>query len=59
MRKNVSFVMKHLGSAEKRAIELEESFHIITVDSEKDRVVSEVAEFVERFRVAPQNRAVG
>ena len=59
MRKNVSFVMKHLGSAEKRAIELEESFHIITVDSEKERVVGEVAEFVERFRVAPQNRAAG
>src|SRR5277367_1469160 len=59
MRKNVAYVMKHLGSAEKRAIELEESFHIITVDSEKDRVVSEVAEFVERFRVAPQKRAAG
>ena len=59
MRKNVSYVMKHLGSAEKRAIELEESYHIITVDSEKERVVDEVAEFVERFRVAPQKRAVG
>jgi carboxylesterase len=59
MRKNVGYVMKHLGSSEKRAIELEESYHVITVDSEKERVVSEVAEFVERFRVAPQNRAAG
>ena len=59
MRKNVDYVMKHLGSAEKRAIELEESFHIITVDSEKERLVDEVGEFVERFRVAPQKRAVG
>jgi len=59
MRKNVDYVMKHLGSAEKRAIELDDSFHVITVDGEKERVVSEVAEFVERFRVAPQKRAAG
>jgi carboxylesterase len=59
MRKNVDYVMKHLGSPEKRAVELEESYHIITVDSEKERVVDEVGEFVERFRVAPQKRAAG
>jgi carboxylesterase len=59
MRKNVGYVMKHLGSAEKRAIELDDSYHVITVDSEKERVANEVAEFVERFRVAPQKRAAG
>jgi carboxylesterase len=59
MRKNVDYVMRHLGSPEKRAIELEESYHIITVDGEKERVAGEVAEFVERFRVAPQKRAAG
>jgi len=59
MRKNVDYVMKHLGSPEKRAVELEESYHVITVDSEKQRVVDEVSEFVERFRVAPQKRAAG
>ena len=59
MRKNVDYVMRHLGSAEKRAIELDESYHVITVDSEKERVVDEVAGFVERFRVAPQKRAAG
>jgi carboxylesterase len=59
MRKNIRYVMKHLGSPEKRAIELEDSYHVITVDSEKERVVDEVGEFVERFRVAPQKRAAG
>jgi carboxylesterase len=59
MRKNVDYVMKHLGSPEKRAVELEDSYHVITVDSEKERVVDEVGEFVERFRVAPQKRAAG
>jgi carboxylesterase len=59
MRRNVDYVMKHLGSREKRAVQLDESYHVITVDSEKERVAGEVAEFVERFRVAPQTRAVG
>ncbi len=59
IRKNLDYVMKHLGSPEKRAIELEESYHVITVDSEKESVANEVIEFVERFRVAPQKRAAG
>jgi len=59
MRKNVGYVMKHLGSAEKRAVELEDSYHVITVDSDKERIVDEVTAFVERFRIAPETRAVG
>jgi carboxylesterase len=59
MRRNVDYVMTHLGSVEKRAVHLEESYHVITVDTEKERVVDEVAGFVERFRVEPQKRAVG
>jgi carboxylesterase len=59
MRKNVDYLMRRLGSGEKRAIELDESYHVITVDSDKERVVGEVAEFVERFRVTPQKRAAG
>jgi alpha-beta hydrolase superfamily lysophospholipase len=47
--------MKHLGSPEKRAIELEESYHVITVDCEKERVANEVIEFADRFRVARKN----
>jgi carboxylesterase len=57
MKKNLSFVMKNLGSPEKRGIQLEESYHVITVDSEKELVANEVIDFVERFRVAPQKRA--
>jgi len=59
MRKNIDYVMRGLGSREKRAVELDESYHVITVDSEKERVAGEVIEFVERFRVAPQKRAAG
>jgi len=48
--KNIDFVMSRLGSANKRAIVLEESFHVITVDSEKQRVAQEAADFVGLFR---------
>ena len=41
MRKNVDYVMRNLGSPEKRAVELDESYHVITVDSEKERVAGE------------------
>jgi len=61
MRKNVDYVMRGLASREKRAVELEESYHVITVDSEKERVAAEVTEFVERFGggVRQNNRAAG
>lgn len=48
--KNVEFVMGNLGSKQKRLVALEESFHVITVDSEKERVALEVAAFVSAFR---------
>lgn len=47
--KNVGFVMSHLGAVEKRAVTLEESFHVITVDSEKERVADEVTAFALQF----------
>ncbi|HVA40433.1 MAG TPA: alpha/beta fold hydrolase [Candidatus Binataceae bacterium] len=49
-RKNVDFLRARLGSAQKRAVILEESFHVVTVDSEKERVAAEVVEFVSSFR---------
>lgn len=50
--KNVGFLMSHLGSPQKRTVTLEESYHVITVDSEKDRVASEVTSFAMQFRQA-------
>ncbi|HLK88199.1 MAG TPA: alpha/beta fold hydrolase [Candidatus Binataceae bacterium] len=57
MRRNVDFLMKHLGSREKRAAILEESFHVITVDSEKERVACEVTTFVNRLASAGASAA--
>jgi carboxylesterase len=54
--RNVDYVMKHLGSAQKRAVMLDQSYHLITVDYDKDRVVSEVLAFLNQFRT-PERRA--
>jgi carboxylesterase len=59
MDRNLNYVMKHLGSAQKRAVILEESFHVITVDSEKERVAEEVSGFVGQFRQTPRQSATG
>jgi carboxylesterase len=59
MRRNVDFLLGHLGSAQKRAVILEDSFHVITVDSEKERVASDVIDFVNVFRAAQPASAMG
>jgi carboxylesterase len=59
MRKNVSFAMKKLGSEHKRAIELEHSYHVVTVDSEKERVADEVIGFAGSFRADNRRAAAG
>ena len=51
-KKNVDYLMQRLGSAQKRAVILDESYHVITVDSDKDRIVSEVMGFMDQFRAA-------
>ena len=56
-KKNVDYVMQHLGSAQKRAVMLNESYHVITVDSDKDRIYAEVLGFVEQFRARQQPSA--
>jgi carboxylesterase len=56
---NVDFVMGNLASEQKRLVTLEESFHVVTVDSEKARVAHEVVEFVTSFRAAVGAAACG
>ncbi|MHB8380766.1 MAG: alpha/beta hydrolase [Candidatus Binataceae bacterium] len=57
--RNVKFVMKHLGSAEKRCVVLEESYHVITVDTEKEQVADEVLNFAAQFRRQTPKAASG
>jgi carboxylesterase len=56
--KNVEFLMNHLGCTDKRLVALDESFHVITVDSERERVADEILEFILPFRRAQPARAV-
>ena len=43
---NVDFLLKRLGSSTIRTLFLEESFHVISVDSEKARLAEEVENFI-------------
>jgi carboxylesterase len=56
---NADFVIGRLGSANKRLVALGESYHVITVDSEKERVAAETAEFVLGLRQVAAARASG
>ncbi len=51
-RTNLAYLKRHLGSANLRALVLDESFHVITVDSEKERVAGEVIDFLTPLRAA-------
>jgi carboxylesterase len=56
--KNAEFLMNHLGCADKRLIALDESFHVITVDSERERVAQETLDFILPFRRIQSVRAL-
>jgi carboxylesterase len=57
-KKNVDYLMQHLGSAQKRAVMLDQSYHVITVDSDKDRIATEVLGFAETFRAHHRDSAI-
>jgi esterase/lipase len=59
MRRNQSCLTKRLGSVQRREVVLEDSYHVITVDNEKQQVAAEVRTFVEQFRVQRKQRAFG
>ncbi len=44
--KNVEFLMANLGSVHCRLVALEDSYHVITVDTDKERVATEVLGFI-------------
>jgi len=48
--RNTRFVMKH--HSDTRLVALDDSFHVITVDSDKDRVALETVAFVRDYRAA-------
>jgi carboxylesterase len=56
--KNAEFLMNHLGCGEKRLVGLDESFHVITVDSERERVAQETLDFILPFRRIQPARAL-
>jgi carboxylesterase len=46
---NARYLLEHIGSADKRLVVLEDSYHMITIDREKDLVAQEVIKFLNKF----------
>lgn len=46
--KNARYVLDNIGSRDKELIELEDSYHMITIDKEKDRVADAMVNFMQR-----------
>jgi carboxylesterase len=49
---NTRWLAEHLGAPPRRVVVLPESAHIVTVDVEHERVMTEVAEFVETLAIS-------
>ncbi len=50
--RNTRLVLERVGSAEKREIVLQESYHVATLDNDAPRIFAESAEFVARVAAA-------
>ncbi|MBI4982838.1 MAG: alpha/beta fold hydrolase [Candidatus Omnitrophica bacterium] len=47
--KNSQYVYGHIGSSDKSLVILEDSYHMITIDQEKEKVIQESINFLNRF----------
>ncbi len=47
---NLEYIYRHISSSEKRKVILEQSYHLISIDVEKEKVYQEIRSFVERHR---------
>jgi carboxylesterase len=57
--KNLEFLESRIGPNVKRSIVLEKSYHVITVDIEKELVAQEVIDFLMPLRVSTKKQALG
>lgn len=47
--RNAEYLFRRIGSTDKSLVILEDSYHMITIDKEKDKVASEVTNFINRL----------
>jgi len=47
--KNPLYILNNISSQDKTMVTLEDSYHMITIDMEKDKVAQEIAKFLDKF----------
>src|SRR5262250_1985461 len=55
--RSVDFMERHLGSTVKEKLILDNSYHVVTVDYQKEKVAAEVIRFFQRFAEDPSGTA--
>jgi len=46
---NAPYIIEHTGTEEKRLVWLEESYHVATLDNDKERIASETLQFIQQY----------
>jgi carboxylesterase len=46
---NARYVLERIGSEDKSLVELDDSYHMITIDKQKDKVIAETLQFLRRL----------
>jgi len=54
--RNAQYVFKNIASENKELVILEDSYHMITIDKEKDRVAEETIKFINKFSDLPKSQ---
>jgi carboxylesterase len=47
--KNARYLLDHIGSSDKSLVMLDDSYHMIVIDKQKEKVAQEVVEFLNKF----------
>ncbi|MDD5238621.1 MAG: alpha/beta hydrolase, partial [Candidatus Omnitrophica bacterium] len=47
--RNARYLLNHIGSREKSLVALDDSYHMITIDKQKDKVIQETINFLDKL----------
>jgi carboxylesterase len=56
--RNPEYLVRHLGARETRYVALRDSYHMITLDQEKDRVLAETRSFLDQAMAAAEKKPI-
>jgi len=46
---NAPYIIEHIGAADKRLLWLDNSYHVATLDNDKELIAGEILKFIQRL----------